>query len=502
MKEFLLAAVLGCNLYGMDASIPQLTVAPETTLRMAKEFFEFEDQTEIGANAILSAIRCVREGYNSSIANEVKKKILIMEFHRFTRELTPREKQNATELLRIFPFVDEIRVFDLNGYIEGINGSQDFRNYWKTPGVFEGCLDLIKDRICGYNEDGSQNPLFSKLISNLMINSAETNLIYSELLLWYIIYKTRGNLGYLSRSIWNGYEQIQNSPPAILLNRRSYARLNEISISLENFLYTSIFYGKWVKSQNSDGAYIVEDQSSQVIYHEFGHYLGLPFILLYGSEYDKTMETVAPILMNYEFTEETFSVILKGWDDPEVREQSLKMLEELDFKRPATVNKAIEIFKSTKFQTKLLANSAEIFQMYGMFLLKEGGKYTLFMNAYNDLRLDADMGMSIHLTHTGFTPSIVKYNIFPVYGALLEFWGMSLDGYITKTMYPKGLSSLLQMEYQLMNPIWQEHIKSTMSDVISTICLDPEISRINFFQKLFFKFRDSLLSLTDVGPRI
>jgi hypothetical protein len=113
-----------------------------------------------------------------------------------------------------------------------------------------------------------------------------------------------------------------------------------------------------------------------------------------------------------------------------------------------------------------LENSAELWQILGVFFNKYNGNNTLYINKMSDFALYCDLGLPIRSDHLGYLglgkdsrrkedpakylTKLLEYSLpLEQYGALMELHGISMQAYILKLMYPYGLISQLQTEYRL-----------------------------------------------------
>ncbi len=113
-----------------------------------------------------------------------------------------------------------------------------------------------------------------------------------------------------------------------------------------------------------------------------------------------------------------------------------------------------------------LENSAETWQILGVFFNKWNENNTLYINQMSDFALSCDLGLPVRSDHLGYLglgkdsrrkedgtkylAKLLKYNLpLEQYGALMELHGIGMQAYILKLMYPYGLISQLQTEYRL-----------------------------------------------------
>ena len=113
-----------------------------------------------------------------------------------------------------------------------------------------------------------------------------------------------------------------------------------------------------------------------------------------------------------------------------------------------------------------LGDSAESWQILGVFFNKYNGNNTLYINKMSDFALYCDLGLPIRSDHwfylglgkdsrrkedtAKYLAKLLKYSLpLEQYGALMELHGISMQAYILKLMYPYGLISQLQTEYRL-----------------------------------------------------
>lgn len=124
-----------------------------------------------------------------------------------------------------------------------------------------------------------------------------------------------------------------------------------------------------------------------------------------------------------------------------------------------------------------LENSAETWQILGVFFNKYNENNTLYINKISDFALYCNLGLPIRSDHlsyldlgkhskrkedsANYLKKLLKYDLpLEQYGALMEFHGISIQAYVLKLMYPYGLISQLQTEYRLNSNLKEfKHIK-------------------------------------------
>lgn len=124
-------------------------------------------------------------------------------------------------------------------------------------------------------------------------------------------------------------------------------------------------------------------------------------------------------------------------------------------------------------------NSSEVLQILGVFFSSFNSNKntfinTLYINKMSDFALFCEQGLPIRCDHFGYIETIdtrdelnddkiekrkfikiklremLKYDLpLESYGSLMEFYGISMQAYVLKLMYPYGLISQLQTEHRL-----------------------------------------------------
>lgn len=243
----------------------------------------------------------------------------------------------------------------------------------------------------------------------------------------------------------------------------------ELDLREDSVVFFTYFPSNSVLGQNpTGGLYNFHIDIDSIFFHEIGHYVDFFSRTFQNVGCDRTMSTIAMKFFNLQVKLDEFKSAIGDLKknigkNPGVLE-SLKELFGIDFKTVEDFLKYTEENLSNNlFQIKvLMENSAEVWQMFGAFLLENGDRHILCINRMSDFALSIEKRGSIRANHNGKTnedlkdalkekePTFFHHSLpIEVFGTMMEFLGTSLEAYTVNLQYPYGLTSLFMNEYRL-----------------------------------------------------
>jgi hypothetical protein len=208
-----------------------------------------------------------------------------------------------------------------------------------------------------------------------------------------------------------------------------------------------------------------------VFFHEAGHSLDFFSLVNYYMSMSQT-EKIISLLLNIKADLNIFDKYRPFlYEKLKKSTESLEYLKYILGTKETDLNNILDLLRYNLTNPVFLAkfsleNSAELWQILGVFFNKYNGNNTLYINKMSDFALYCDLGLPIRSDHLGYLglgkdsrrkedpakylTKLLEYSLpLEQYGALMELHGISMQAYILKLMYPYGLISQLQTEYRL-----------------------------------------------------
>ena len=430
-------------------------------------------------------------------------------FHNELREVSrfpsPKEENDLKNIRRYFDLkYVNIRIVDANSYINGLYLSRERKNSFIKALTSDEELSKLVDKFCDefkfmdmtsdlYKElcadkvdlsmDLKLNSMLESDVRSHMLNDSKKSKVYRELIVSYL---ARTNAFNFVSDYYISPNRLKNRLVANWKEAALIGASGTICYSYENFYGASLF--KHFSSLPQDEIYYpwyCPMKPSNVFFHEVGH--ALDFFSQTMTRSDHTLETVYPklvdIRVNHAAFDEQREKILKAFsEDPE----SLSFTKESLRTEETDLNSITDLLRENLtrpiFQSNfLITSSAEAWQIFGIFLESHKKPYiystgektfsysdTLYINKMSDFALNCDMELPLRCHHLGMSDndyialkknpkaeksplrSIIEYHVpLNTYGALMQIYGTSMQAYVFKLMYPKGLTQQLQTEYRL-----------------------------------------------------
>ncbi len=396
--------------------------------------------------------------------------------------------------------VYNVRVIDAESYINGLYLSRAEKNYFlkaltsdeellrqidifcKNHRFVDMSSQLLNNFDSGSAEvpgDLKNNPVLKYSVRSHLFDDSKKSRVYREAMVSYLAKEC-------AFDFVSDHYCAPNKFKDKLIVRDTEGKFNFLGVLCYQYTFgyvNSLFRSvNSIPGSNAPWQFILDPKL--IFFHEVGHARDFFTTSLSWMGMDQTAK-ILPKLIKIGADTDVFDqirpVLLEGLNRDVETLQYLKgklKTKETDF------NKILDLLRlnltNPVFMSEFsLDNSCEVWQILGVFFSSFNGRRntfidTLYINKMSDFSLSCDLGLPVRCDHLGFIETsdttieldndrkekrkfmknkleeMLEYDLpLEAYGALMEFYGTSMQAYVLRLMYPYGLISQLQTEYRL-----------------------------------------------------